>query len=151
MKTSNNGKSILKNFEGVHLTAYQCQAGIWTIGWGHTNGVKRGDQITISQAEKFLNADLIYFENAVNQLVRVELNQNQFDALICLVFNIGITKFSTSTLLKKLNSGDYAGASNQFLVWNKITVNNEQQISNGLVSRRKTEKLLFDQRICCDE
>lgn len=144
MKISNNGKSILKNFEGLRLIAYQCQAGVWTIGWGHTNGVKKGDQITITQAEKFLDEDLIYYENYINKVVRVVLNQNQFDALVCLIFNIGITAFTDSTLLKKLNGGDFSGASNQFLVWNKININGFKQVSPGLAHRRQSEKMLFD-------
>lgn len=144
MKTSNNGKSILKNYEGLRLIAYQCQACVWTIGWGHTNGVKKGDQITITQAEHLLDDDLIYYENHINKVVRVALNQNQFDALICLIFNIGITAFTNSTLLRKLNAGDYSGASNQFLLWDKITINGVKQVSPGLAHRRQSEKMLFD-------
>lgn len=145
MKTSCNGRSKLKSFEGLRLVAYQCSAGVWTIGWGHTVGVKEGDKITIGQAEIFLSGDLVQFENAINRLVNVPLSQNQFDALICLIFNIGITAFSTSTLLKKLNNRDYAGASKQFLVWDKISLNNGvKKPSLGLIQRRQSEKELFD-------
>lgn len=144
MKTSINGKSKLKSFEGLRLIAYQCSAGIWTIGWGHTSGVKEGDKITAGQAEIFLTGDLVQFENALNKLIRVPVNQNQFDALICLIFNIGITAFTTSTLLKKLNAGDYKGASDQFLQWNKITINGVKKPALGLIQRRQLEKELFD-------
>ncbi|MWP61063.1 lysozyme [Gilliamella sp. Pas-s25] len=144
MKISINGKSKLKSFEGLRLIAYQCSAGVWTIGWGHTTGVKEGDKITIGQAEIFLTGDLVQFENAVNKLVKVPINQNQFDALILLIFNIGITAFTGSTLLRKLNAGDYSGASNQFLVWNKIRVNGVKKPSLGLTQRRQAEKELFD-------
>lgn len=144
MKISCNGKSKLKSFEGLRLVAYQCAAGVWTIGWGHTSGVKEGNKITVGQAELFLTSDLIPFENAINRLVKVTITQNQFDALICLIFNIGITAFTNSTLLKKLNAGDYAGASNQFLVWNKITLNGIKKPSLGLTQRRQSEKELFD-------
>ena len=144
MKTSENGKSELKKREGCKLIAYLCAAGAPTIGTGHTKGVKIGDVITQEQADRYLADDLIKFEYEVNRLVKVHLTQNQFDAIISLVFNIGASAFATSTLLRKLNAGDFRGASEQFLVWNKITVNGVRQVSNGLSKRRQEEKEQFD-------
>lgn len=146
MRTSVNGKSKIKAYEGLRLEAYLCSANVWTIGWGHTKGVKAGDRITIGQAEIFLTGDLVQYEKALNQLVKVPLNQNQFDALISLIFNIGITAFTDSTLLRKLNANDYLGASEQFLVWNKIALNGIKKTSQGLSNRRQSEKELFDRK-----
>lgn len=146
MRTSVNGKSKIKAYEGLRLEAYRCSANVWTIGWGHTEGVKDGDRITIGQAELFLTGDLVQYEKALNNLVKVPLNQNQFDALISLIFNIGITAFKNSTLLRKLNTNDYVGASEQFLVWNKITLNGIKKTSQGLSNRRQAEKELFDRK-----
>lgn len=143
MKTSLNGLKIIKDFEGLRLKAYKCSAGVWTIGYGHTSGVKEGDVITKEQAEKYLKKDVISFENTVNGVVKVKLNQNQFDALVSLVFNIGSGAFKKSTLLKKLNAGDYDGASEQFLVWVKAG----GQTLKGLVNRREQERALFRKEV----
>lgn len=143
MKTSLNGLKIIKDFEGLRLKAYKCSAGVWTIGYGHTSGVKEGDVITKEQAEKYLKKDVISFENTVNGVVKVKLNQNQFDALVSLVFNIGSGAFKKSTLLKKLNAGDYDSASEQFLVWVKAG----GQTLKGLVNRREQERALFRKEV----
>ena len=119
MQTSQNGIDLIKQFEGLRLEAYQCAAGVWTIGWGHTNGVKKGDKITLAQAEDFLRSDLEKFENAINNLVKTELNQNQFDALVSFVFNIGINAFKQSTMLKFINNGHFPLAAGQFDRWIK--------------------------------
>lgn len=115
MKTSNSGVASIKGFEGKRLVAYDDGVGVWTFGFGTTkypNGVrvKRGDKCTEAQAEQYLRNDLITFENALNQLVKVPLNQNQFDALISFTYNLGETNLRSSTLLKKLNAKDYKGA-----------------------------------------
>lgn len=105
MNISKNGIEFIKKEEGLVLNAYLCPANVWTIGYGHTNGVKKGDQITEEQAEDFLVSDLLYSERIVNKMVKVKLNQNQYDALVSFVFNVGSGNFINSTLLKKLNAG----------------------------------------------
>ncbi len=146
--TSSTGIALIKSFEGLCLTAAKCQAGVWMIGYSHTgtyNGkaVCEGMTITKSAAETLPASDLTGFESAVNSCVTVALNQNQFDALVSLAFNIGKSTLKSSTLLKKLNAGDYAAAAEQFLVWNKITINGVKQESAGLTRRRKAERELF--------
>lgn len=105
MNISRNGIEFIKKEEGLVLNAYLCPANVWTIGYGHTNGVKKGDKITEEQAEDFLVNDLLYSERIVNKMVKVKLNQNQYDALVSFVFNVGSGNFINSTLLKKLNAG----------------------------------------------
>lgn len=148
MTTSETGIDLIKSFEGLCLTATKCAAGVWTIGYGHTgtyNGkaVCSGMTITKTEATKLLASDLASFESAVTSYVTVTLNQNQFDALVSFAFNCGKSALKGSTLLKKLNAGDYAAAAEQFLVWNKITVNGVKQESAGLTRRRKAERELF--------
>ena len=139
MNISQNGINLIKQFEGLRLEAYQCAAGVWTIGFGHTSGVKQGDKITFGQAEDFLRSDLEKFENAINNLVTAELNQNQFDAMISFVFNIGINAFKKSTMLKFLNNNSFPLAAGQFDRW----IKSKGKVLEGLVKRRKAEKELF--------
>ena len=96
MKTSDNGIAFIKRHEGVRLQAYLCPAGVWTIGYGHTSSVKQGDRISQSQADTYLRADLRTAEQAINKQ-RLNLNQNQFDALVSFVFNVGSGNFEKST------------------------------------------------------
>lgn len=140
MKTSNAGLDLIKKYEGCRLTAYKCPAGVWTIGYGHTNGVKKGQKISRKQAENFLREDIGKFENGVKKAVSVRLTQNQFDALVSFTYNVGLGAFKTSTLRRKLNAGDYAGASKEFLKWNKAG----GVVLDGLKRRRNAEKALFD-------
>lgn len=145
MQISQNGIDSIKQHEGLKFTAYHDVAGILTIGHGHTGrDVKLGQTINKAEAERLLRIDIHDAEQSVNKLVRVSLNQNQYDALVSLVFNIGTYAFNQSTLLAKLNTGDYNGASEQFLFWNKITKNGVKQVSTGLANRRQAEKALFD-------
>ena len=144
MKTSQSGISLIKGFEGKRLNAYDDGVGVWTIGFGtikYPNGVrvKKGDTCTEAQAESYLKNDLVKFENAINRLVKVPLNQNQFDALSSFTYNLGETNLSSSTLLKKLNAKDYAGTADQFLRWNKAG----GKVMNGLTRRREAERNLF--------
>ena len=139
MKTSNVGIELIKKYEGCVLKTYKCPSGVWTIGYGHTSGVKSGMQITKAQALDYLKEDLSIYEKAVANYVKVPLNQNQFDALVSFSFNCGAGALETSTLLKKLNSNDYNGAANEFLKWNK----SNGKVLNGLVRRRQEEKELF--------
>ena len=144
MLVSNLGIDLICDFEGKRLVAYDDGVGIWTIGFGTTiypNGirVKKGDTCTEAQAKAYMQNDLKKFEHAVNDAVNIPLNQNQFDALVSLTYNIGAAAFSKSTLVKKLNAGDIRGAADQFDVW----VNAGGKRMQGLVNRRSKEKLLF--------
>ena len=144
MAVSAKGVDLICSFEGLRLTAYDDGVGIWTIGFGtikYPNGVrvKRGDTCTLEQAKSYMKHDLVEFEHTVNSLVKVPLNQNQFDALVSLTYNIGSGAFKSSTLLKKLNLSDYKGAADQFDVW----VNAGGKRMQGLANRRAKEKSLF--------
>lgn len=139
MKTSPKGISLIKEFEGLSLDAYLCSAGVMTIGYGHTGGVQKGDRITEKKAEELLQDDLKKFENGVLRLVRVPLNQNQFDALVSFAFNLGVGNLGKSTLLRKLNGGDFAGAATEFVRWNKA---GGRELA-GLTRRRNAEAELF--------
>ncbi|NNP70918.1 lysozyme [Acinetobacter sp. Ac_5812] len=144
MKTSQVGIELITSFEDTELEAYDDGVGVWTIGTGTTvypNGtkVKKGDVCTLEQAKSYFAHDLKRFEASVNNLVKVPLSQNQFDALVSLVYNIGQTAFSKSTLLKKLNAKDYQGAADQFPEWNK----GGGKVLKGLVRRRAAERALF--------
>jgi lysozyme len=144
MRTSTTGQRLIAEFEGCKLTAYKCPAGIWTIGIGHTTAagkpvVKSGMRITQAEADEILARDLVRFEDAVGRLVRVPVTQNQFDALVSFAFNLGEGNLATSTLLKKLNAGDYAGAADQFARWNKA----KGKVLAGLTRRRAAEADLF--------
>ncbi len=141
LKASKNAINLIKQFEGCALTAYKCPAGIWTIGYGHTDGVKKGQKTTKKQAEIFLREDIKKFENGVNKYVSVPLTQNQFDALVSFTYNIGLGAFQTSTIRKKLNEKDYTGAAREFPRWNKSS----GQVLNGLIRRRNAEKRLFEE------
>ncbi|WP_035357747.1 lysozyme [Acinetobacter calcoaceticus] len=144
MSLSVDGVNQICNFEGLKLSAYDDGTGVWTIGYGTTrypNGkrVSEGDRCSLEQAKTYMQHDLKIFERAVNSSVKVPLKQNQFDALVSLTYNIGVGAFKHSTLLKKLNSGDYKEAANQFDVW----VNAGGKRLQGLVNRRAMEKKLF--------
>lgn len=148
MRTSAAGRKAIAQREGNKLTAYKDSVGIPTIGVGHTSAagppaVKMGMKITASQSDEILTRDLQGVEADVNRLVTAPLTQNQFDALVSLVFNIGGTAFRKSTLLKRLNASDYAGAASQFLVWNKATVNGKRVALKGLTTRREAERKQF--------
>ena len=141
---SDNGMKLLEQFEGLRLEAYLDSASIATIGFGsikypNGNKVKLGDKITKAQAKEYKLHDLKEFESTVNTSVKVPLTQNQYDALVSLSYNIGSGAFKNSTLLKKLNNGDYKEAADQFLVWNKV---NSKRVQ-GLVNRREAERNLF--------
>ena len=143
---SAEGINLICSFEGLELKAYLDSANIWTIGYGTIirNGVKvkKGDICTIEQAKAYMASDLKSFEAAVNK-VKVPLNQNQYDALVSLTYNIGVNAFANSTLLKKLNASDYKGAAAQFDVWNKV----KGKVVQGLVNRRAKERKLFEKAI----
>tara|TARA_B100000530_G_scaffold132705_1_gene82713 strand:- start:5271 stop:5696 length:426 start_codon:yes stop_codon:yes gene_type:complete len=139
MQTSKTGIDLIKHFEGCELYAYKCPAGVWTIGYGHTKGVEPGMQITEQDAEDMLKEELIEYESYINDLVTVGLNQNQFDAMVSWVYNLGAGNLKASTLLKVLNAGDYAGVPEQMLRWNKAG----GKVLEGLTRRRQAEADLF--------
>lgn len=142
MKTSSNGREQIAAHEGLRLVAYPdpgTGGEPWTIGVGHTGGVKPGQRITHEQALQFLAEDLWIAEAAVSSKVTAPLTQNQFDALVSLVFNIGAGAFGGSTLLRLLNLRDYAGAAAQFLRWNKAG----GREMPGLTRRRADERDRF--------
>ena len=140
MFISNKGLNLIKHFESLQLKAYKCSANVWTIGYGHTKNVKEGDRISEDQANYFLMQDLYSVERAIIRHVKTEINQNQFDALCSLIFNIGITAFKDSTLLNKLNNNDFNGASNEFKRWNRVN----GIVMRGLIRRRQAEEDLFN-------
>lgn len=151
MTLSNTGQALIKSFEGLRLNAYRDSAGIWTIGYGSTRyhdgrAVKPGDKLANQvQADALFKNTLGYYEKAVNDFSKVVLSQHQFDALVSFAYNTGVYALQKSTLLKKLNLGDYAGAADQFLVWNKITQpGTGQKIPlEALTKRRAKERQLF--------
>ncbi|MTD37828.1 glycoside hydrolase family protein [Erwinia sp. CPCC 100877] len=147
MNISDNGLALIKRFEGCSLKAYPDPAtggSPWTIGYGWTrpvDGVAVHPEMVISKqkAEQLLRCGIVSYEQILNRLIRVRTSQNQFDALVSLAWNIGTRAFSTSTLLQKLNGGDYQGAADQFLCW----VHANGQVMPGLERRRRAERALF--------
>ena len=139
MKTSPKGIALIKEFEGLRLKAYQCPGGVWTIGYGHTAGVKPGMVITKAQAEEYLKADLIAFERYLNGL-GLALNQNQFDALVSFIYNVGTGNFSSSTLLRKVRVTPQDNSiMDEFLRW----VYSKGRVLPGLQRRRLAEMKLY--------
>ncbi len=137
---SQEGLELTKSFEGLRLHAYRDCAGIWTIGYGHTGpSLLEGMTITEPEAEMLLRADLADAINCVNKAVKVEICQTQFDALVDFCFNAGRGNFMQSSLLRKVNLEDFAGAAAQFLLW----VHAGGEVVAGLVRRRKAEQALF--------
>jgi lysozyme len=164
MKINQEGINLIKAFEGildgnpatVNLDPYLCPAGYWTVGWGHVVRDRLGNMIqgkkkeliarhwvpggiTMVQAEKLLQMDLYDYEQFVIKLAKVPLNENQFSALVSFCFNLGPGNLEKSTLLKKLNKGNYEGAAEEFKFW----INANGRPLAGLERRRKAEKELF--------
>lgn len=138
-RTSDRGIALIKEFEGFRAKAYLDAAGVPTIGYGHTKGVKLGQAITESEGDALLRDDLADAEGAVLRLVKVPLSQSEFDALASFTFNVGQGNLGKSTLLRKLNAGDRAGAAAEFGKW----VNAGGKKLAGLVRRREAERVLF--------
>ena len=144
MQTSDKGIALIKQFEGCKLTAYQDSVGVWTIGYGWTQPVdgkpiRAGMTIKQETAERLLKTGLVSYESDVARVLKVYLTQGQFDALVSFKYNLGARSLSTSNLLRKLNAGDYAGAADEFLRWNKAG----GKVLNGLSRRREAERALF--------
>lgn len=147
MITSPSGIRLIQSFEGLKLQAYLDGGGVPTIGYGtiiYPTGkrVKMGDICTLVEANQYLQFKIAEFEKAINKLVTVTISQNQFDALVSFVYNIGITQFNTSTLLKKLNENNFHAASEQFPRWNK----DNGKVIAGLTKRRNQERALFERQ-----
>lgn len=139
MKTSDNGIEFIKKHEGLRLKAYLCPAGKPTIGYGHTEGVKPGQTITEEEAEQLLREDLIVVENEINKH-NLDINQNQFDALVSFVYNVGVGNFRTSTLLKKIKTDpNDKTIANEFKRW---VYSNGKKLP-GLAKRREEEAKLY--------
>lgn len=134
------GLGLIMKFEGCKLGAYFCPAGVLTIGYGHTGAdVKQGDKITEADAERLLLKDLKKFCDAVAEMVSVDINDNQFSALVCIAFNIGADALKKSTLMKNVNAKSFAKAAAEFDKWNKAA----GVVLTGLVKRRAAERALF--------
>lgn len=146
MKTSGAGKILIQRFEGLRTSAYKDSGGVWTIGYGHTRTAAAlgdaGITLTTSECDRLFEGDILEAEKVVVALVKVQLSQGQFDALVSFVFNVGRGHFADSTLLKKLNASDYAGAAAEFERWVKA----EGKTLAGLVRRRKAERERFEAR-----
>ncbi len=138
LKQSPVGEALTKSFEGFRPTSYRDGAGVWTIGWGHTQGVKSGQTITPEVAESFFLADTHAAVAGVNRLVNTA-TQNQFDALVDFAFNLGVGSLESSTLLKLHNAGAFHSAAEQFGHW----IYAGGDIEQGLVRRRAAETALY--------
>jgi len=137
---SQTGLVLTKSFEGLRLASYQDCAGVWTIGYGHTGtGVRQGVTITEPVADQFLQEDLAEAIGCVNRGVTATISQNQFDAMVDFCFNVGRGNFLKSTLLRNVNSEDFAAAMAQFELW----VHAGGEVVAGLVRRRKAEAAMF--------
>jgi len=140
MEISEEGKALIKKFEGCELDSYVCSGGVWTIGYGHTAGVKQGDKINQDEADHLLTEDLEEFEGYVNNAVEVALDQNQFDALVAWTFNLGPSNLKSSTMLEVLNEEKYSKVPSEMKRWNKAG----GKVLEGLIRRRDAEALLFE-------
>jgi len=145
MHISDEGLELIKHFEGCELEAYKCAAGVWTIGYGHTKDIQEGDKWSQDKADFMLWRELEEeYEQYVHDFVHVPLNQSQFDALVSWTYNLGPANLKASTMLKKLNNGEYEEVPAQMARWNKATVNGKRTVLEGLTRRRKAEGQLFE-------
>jgi len=139
MTLSLPGVRFIEALEGFRPKAYQDSGGVWTIGYGTTRGVKEGDTITNEEAEKRLLEDSAKAAGCINSNVTSPLSQNEFDALVSFVYNVGCHAFITSTLLRRINAGERQAAANEFGKWIFVS----SQKSEGLANRRRAERLLY--------
>ncbi len=144
MKISARGIELIKQFEGLELEAYQDIAGVWTIGYGHTGAdVEPGMRISERDADALLQRDLKPRENSVDSLTKVDLNQNEFDALVSFIYNVGADAYRGSTARRRLNRNDRMGAADALTWWNKATVGGVLREVAGLTRRRAAERAVF--------
>ena len=141
MTTSKEGYDLIAHFEGFEERAYVCAGGKLTIGYGHTKGVKEGDVITKEQGLQYLREDVADAEAAVRKCVHAPLKQNQFDALVSFVFNVGAGNFASSSLLREVNfdANDFADIRPRFMAW----IYSKKRKIEGLERRRKAEAELY--------
>lgn len=139
MQINEEGLNLIKTFEGCRLNAYKDLAGIWTIGYGCTRDVEPGLAITQGEADVRLFQDLKEFEEGILRLVKTPINQNEFSALVCLAYNIGLGRFKNSKILSYLNQGLKEKVPDQFLRFCLI----KGEVSRGLANRREAERKLF--------
>lgn len=140
---SKNGLTLTELFEGDILTAYRDQRDVWTIGYGHTANVHPGQTVTQDEAAACLAADIHTAVNCVNEVVTVKLTQPQFDSLVDFAFNVGITNFRKSTLLKEINAGNFPQAIAQFNLWDHCG----GIVNAGLLRRRQAEAAEFSENL----
>ena len=143
MRTGDTGLNLIKGYEGLRMSAHYAPTEQWTVGYGHVSSARHGMSVTEGDAERLLKDDIQPIEQLISDTVRAPLNQNEHDALVSLIFNIGEENWRRSTVLRKLNAGDKLGAANAFELWSKAFVSNELVTLDGLVRRRAAEKSLF--------
>ena len=139
MKISEDGLELIKKFEGCETSAYQDSVGVWTIGFGHTKDVEEGQTCSIEDAESMLADEMDEYEGYINDMVRVDLQQHEFDSLVAWVYNLGPTNLGESTMLKVLNGGQFDRVPNEMNRWTRAG----GEILEGLVRRRQAESLMF--------
>lgn len=143
MRTGETGLNLIKGYEGLRMSAHYAPSEQWTVGYGHTSTARHGMSVTEGDAERLLREDVRPIETILADTVRAPLNQNEHDALVSLIFNIGEENWRKSTVLRKLNAGDKLAAAQAFEMWTKARVNGELVTLDGLVRRRAAEKSLF--------
>lgn len=145
MRISQHGLEFIEKWEGKEYDKYLDSVGLWTVGIGHL--IKQGEvfsyTLTDEECYDLLRKDLIPVETALHKWVKVPTNQNQYDALCSLVFNIGTGAFLKSSVLRFLNQGWDEDAADAFLLWNKATVKGKKTALVGLTNRRRDERKLF--------
>ncbi len=139
MKISEDGLELIKKFEGCETSAYQDSVGVWTIGFGHTKGVEEGQTCSIEDAELMLTDEMDEYEGYINNMVKVDLQQHEFDSLVAWVYNLGPTNLNESTMLKVLNGGQFDRVPDEMNRWTRAG----GEILEGLVRRRQAESLMF--------
>lgn len=143
MQISDRGVAVIKGFEAFRAVAYQDVAGVWTIGYGTTRGVKRGQRTTEPEADQRLRLELREYEDAVTRAAHAPITQSQFDALVSFAYNVGAAGMAGSSVIKAHNRGDYQAAARAFALWNKARVNGTLQAVAGLTRRRAAEAALY--------
>lgn len=144
MEATESALSLIREFEGLRTTAYKCPAGVWTIGYGHTEGVKEGDRVTEAGAWDLLRSDAERFAKRLTDVltgngIAGAINQREFDALVSFVYNVGIGAFVKSSVMRFLKQGDHESAGDAMLRW----VYAGGKVLQGLVRRRSAERRLF--------
>lgn len=149
MQLGKNGLNLIKGFEGLFLDSYKCPAGLWTIGYGSIlwpdgKPVEPNQKVTVEQAEKMLNHEVVKKTKALESVLPAGLNQNQVDSLVSFAYNLGVGALKSSTLLKKVKANpNDPTIRDEFMKWNKAKVRGKLTELNGLTRRRKAEADLY--------